>query len=244
MRGGVVFPETGASWVDREFETLPTRAQDRFGTGEQRSSGREDIIDQQQMAPFQPFGMLDGEDPFDIVPPFFPPAMRLRRVVPDAAETAAFDRYLQRPGDPVGQILRLVVAARQPFAPMQRHGDYPVNRGIERTFTQAMAVPYAHVACQPPRLEVFEAMNQAAPAAARKKIEKSRRLLDRQVRRQPFPQRIVAFVAESGKGDLVTAAGADDVVTGPHLSAADRTAFGIEQASDTCDKVIEDRHRN
>ena len=30
VRGGVVFPETGASWVDREFETLPTRPQDRF----------------------------------------------------------------------------------------------------------------------------------------------------------------------------------------------------------------------
>ena len=29
-RAGVVFPETGASWVDREFETLPTRPQDRF----------------------------------------------------------------------------------------------------------------------------------------------------------------------------------------------------------------------
>lgn len=30
VRAGVVFPETGASWVDREFETLPTRPQDKF----------------------------------------------------------------------------------------------------------------------------------------------------------------------------------------------------------------------
>lgn len=30
VRGGVVFPETGASWIDREFETLPTRTQDKF----------------------------------------------------------------------------------------------------------------------------------------------------------------------------------------------------------------------
>lgn len=30
VRGGVVFPETGASWVDKEFESLPTRQQDRF----------------------------------------------------------------------------------------------------------------------------------------------------------------------------------------------------------------------
>ena len=30
VRGGVVFPETGASWVDREFETLPTRPQDAY----------------------------------------------------------------------------------------------------------------------------------------------------------------------------------------------------------------------
>ncbi len=30
VRAGIVFPETGSSWVDREFETLPTRPQDRF----------------------------------------------------------------------------------------------------------------------------------------------------------------------------------------------------------------------
>jgi len=30
VRWGVVFPESGSNWVDREFETLPTRAQDRF----------------------------------------------------------------------------------------------------------------------------------------------------------------------------------------------------------------------
>ena len=35
VRGGVVFPETGASWVDREFETLPTREQDRFRVHEE-----------------------------------------------------------------------------------------------------------------------------------------------------------------------------------------------------------------
>lgn len=30
VRYGVVFPESGSSWVDREFEMLPTRAQDKF----------------------------------------------------------------------------------------------------------------------------------------------------------------------------------------------------------------------
>lgn len=30
VRYGVVFPESGCSWVDREFETLPTRPQDQF----------------------------------------------------------------------------------------------------------------------------------------------------------------------------------------------------------------------
>lgn len=30
VRCGVVFPESGVGWVDREFETLPTRPQDRF----------------------------------------------------------------------------------------------------------------------------------------------------------------------------------------------------------------------
>ena len=30
VRYGVVFPESGISWVDDEFETLPTRPQDKF----------------------------------------------------------------------------------------------------------------------------------------------------------------------------------------------------------------------
>ncbi len=30
VRGGVIFPESGISWVDRELETLPTRPQDKF----------------------------------------------------------------------------------------------------------------------------------------------------------------------------------------------------------------------
>ena len=30
VRAGVVFPESGSGWVDREFETLPTRPQDTF----------------------------------------------------------------------------------------------------------------------------------------------------------------------------------------------------------------------
>lgn len=35
VRAGVVFPESGSSWVDREFETLPTRAQDTFNVHEE-----------------------------------------------------------------------------------------------------------------------------------------------------------------------------------------------------------------
>ena len=30
VRYGVVFPESGSTWVDQEFETLPTRPQDKF----------------------------------------------------------------------------------------------------------------------------------------------------------------------------------------------------------------------
>ena len=30
VRAGVVFPESGLSWVEKEIETLPTRPQDRF----------------------------------------------------------------------------------------------------------------------------------------------------------------------------------------------------------------------
>lgn len=35
VRAGVVFPESGSTWVDREFETLPDRAQDKFQVHEE-----------------------------------------------------------------------------------------------------------------------------------------------------------------------------------------------------------------
>ncbi|WP_423787040.1 glycyl radical protein [Intestinibaculum porci] len=35
VRAGVVFPESGSAWVNREFETLPSRPQDRFAIREE-----------------------------------------------------------------------------------------------------------------------------------------------------------------------------------------------------------------
>lgn len=35
VRYGVVFPESGSTWVDKEFETLPTRPQDQFNVREE-----------------------------------------------------------------------------------------------------------------------------------------------------------------------------------------------------------------
>ncbi|MFR4318207.1 MAG: pyruvate formate lyase family protein [Eubacterium sp.] len=35
VRYGVVFPESGSTWVDKEFETLPTRPQDKFNVREE-----------------------------------------------------------------------------------------------------------------------------------------------------------------------------------------------------------------
>lgn len=35
VRDGVVFPESGSSWIDREFESLPTRPQDKFKVHEE-----------------------------------------------------------------------------------------------------------------------------------------------------------------------------------------------------------------
>lgn len=44
VRFGVVFPESGSTWVDREFETLPTRSQDKFQVREEDISYFRDII--------------------------------------------------------------------------------------------------------------------------------------------------------------------------------------------------------
>lgn len=45
VRAGVVFPESGSTWVDREFEDLPTRPQDKFNVrAEDIKIFREEIV--------------------------------------------------------------------------------------------------------------------------------------------------------------------------------------------------------
>ena len=44
VRYGVVFPESGSTWVDKEFETLPTRPQDRFMVNEEDISYFRQVI--------------------------------------------------------------------------------------------------------------------------------------------------------------------------------------------------------
>lgn len=44
VRYGVIFPESGCSWINKEFETLPTRDQDKFLVRE------EDILKDTQVA--------------------------------------------------------------------------------------------------------------------------------------------------------------------------------------------------
>lgn len=45
IRAGVIFPESGLKWVEREIETLPTRPQDRFEiTQEDIDAFRKEIL--------------------------------------------------------------------------------------------------------------------------------------------------------------------------------------------------------
>ncbi|HOF95200.1 MAG TPA: pyruvate formate lyase family protein, partial [Clostridia bacterium] len=45
IRGGVIFPESGLSWVDNEIENLKTRPQDKFGVrAEDIKEFREEIL--------------------------------------------------------------------------------------------------------------------------------------------------------------------------------------------------------
>lgn len=44
VRHGVVFPESGSTWVDKEFETLPTRPQDKFQIREEDISYFRELI--------------------------------------------------------------------------------------------------------------------------------------------------------------------------------------------------------
>ena len=180
------------------------------------------------MVPREPFGTAHGEDSLDVVPPLGVAVERLCGVVADAADAVAVDFGAERAGDPFGQVLRLIVAAAQPFAPVERHGDDPVHRVVEAAVGQAVTVPYAHIACKAPCAVVFEAVDQLAPPAAGDEVEEGRRLFDGNQRREPLPQGIVSRVAEARERHGIAAAGADHAAAGRHLAAADRTPHGKE----------------
>lgn len=44
VRYGIVFPESGSTWVDKEFETLPTRPQDKFEVKEEDIKVFRDVV--------------------------------------------------------------------------------------------------------------------------------------------------------------------------------------------------------
>lgn len=44
VRYGIVFPESGSTWVDKEFETLPTRPQDKFEVKEEDIKAFRDVV--------------------------------------------------------------------------------------------------------------------------------------------------------------------------------------------------------
>lgn len=44
VRYGIVFPESGSTWVDKEFETLPTRPQDKFEVREEDIKTFRDVV--------------------------------------------------------------------------------------------------------------------------------------------------------------------------------------------------------
>ena len=194
--------------------------------------------------PREPFGTAYGEDSLDVVPPLGVAVERLRGVVADAADAVAVDFGAERAGDPLGQVLRLIVAAAQPFAPVERHGDDPVHRVVEAAVGQAVTVPYAHIACKAPCAVVFEAVDQFAPPAAGDEVEEGRSLFDGNQRREPLPQGIVSRVAEARERHGIAAAGADHAAAGRHLAAADRTPRRKEQPSDAAHRITEDRHRS
>lgn len=60
VRYGVVFPESGCSWVNQEFETLPTRPQDQFLVKEEDIKELKEIIDYAK-APFIVKGIMSVE---------------------------------------------------------------------------------------------------------------------------------------------------------------------------------------
>ena len=71
VRFGVVFPESGSNWVDREFENLPTRPQDRFHVRQEdidcfrseihpywKGKSLEDVLRQRYGQEFDELGMV------------------------------------------------------------------------------------------------------------------------------------------------------------------------------------------
>ncbi len=147
---------------------------EQTGTGDDRRSGGQYIVHQQNMPACQAFGSAQSEGLFYIVPSFGVRFMGLAGIAAGAYEGAGIDIGMQVTGDAAGYVFGLVVSAGEEFASVKRYGNNDLHTGVKTATGQFAAEPLSHVECRTPFAVVFESVDHAPKTAVMYKEEKRR----------------------------------------------------------------------
>ena len=138
------------------------------------SARSEDIVHQQDMFSAQAVGATNTEDMLHVIPTLVMRLRGLALVIAVTHNTLPIDLDAQLAGYAVGQILRLIVSAREPAPPMQWHGNNHIHIVIQTTLLQARAIPATQIIGRAPHIAILEAVDSRTPRATLNIPEKSR----------------------------------------------------------------------
>ena len=159
-----------------------------------------------------------------------------------AADAPAVYLRSQLRGDPLGDVLRLVIPPPAPLDGVQRQGHDHFHPVVQPALLQTASVPLAHRAGRAPRSAVFESADQLPPPASVNVVEKTRSPLDGQHVPALRQQGIVRLKPEPRQGRRRAAQRAHRAFALRERDAADGAARRKEKRRDVAQQVTEDRH--
>jgi hypothetical protein len=142
-------------------------------------TGGEDVVDEEDMAPFKLFGMADGEGILDVEEAVVGGLEALLMGVTVAADGTAVDGSREGLCDAAAEELALVVAALESAAPVERHGDEEVDFVETTRMQQVQAHATTHKEAEVAVAVELHGVDEALDGVALLKEEERRGMLDR-----------------------------------------------------------------
>jgi hypothetical protein len=209
---------------------------ERFGAGEKRRAGRDDVIHEQKVLIAELFGMLYAKDILYVEPTFLLLELSLRSVADFSEQMRRVKRNVELGLHALGNDLGLVVAAKELPASVQRNGNDAIDL-TQRTVSfcqllrRYLAQPESYLAVA----VVFQCVDHPLRAVVFLEMKAGRCVFEAYLSGEELFDRVFGDEMIAGEGKIAEAMQADLLFAGRQQASAAETSLGKEQV----DKVVE-----